>query len=704
MPATPVISEVQAANATTIFDDLGDAADWIEVHNPTAAPIALTGWHLTDKASKPDKFTFPSLVLPADGYVLVFADNEDRADDELHANFALDKDGEYVGLSRPDGTVVSEYAPSLPPMSSDQSYGIGSDGAVGFLESPTPGGPNSRTVRPAAAAPVLDRAGGWITGPITVHATSATAHSLLYYTTDGSVPDADHGIATAGTIRVSPMTTLRVVAVADGHADSAVATATFLGTDGVLAQIGTPAGWPDGPVNGQQLVYGLDPGAASSRAADIAEGLLALPTMSIVTDQSNLTDPRTGIYVNRSGDGAAWERPASAELINSGTTDFQADASVSIKGGFSRTPTNPKHSLRVELTRPVAVPVLGADGATTFTSFDLRTEQNFGWQFGDSANTMLREAWTRTTQAAAGDPALRSRGINLFLNGQYWGVYQFEDRLDADAASFGYGGSSKDYDVIKHGDDLGYDVTDGDDDAWRELWSLTADQVVTSSEYSRIAELVDLENLADFQLINAAAGNLDATPSIAANNLVGNNWIAFRPSAGRFRFVITDAEQTLGAGGHDVHVDVTRPYPVLAANPYYSEHWFNPGWLHQALLSNDTYRAVVASRAEALLATVLSPDESAARWSALEALIQPVVWAEAARWGWVTPGVGPFTPTDWAAETGWVATSWFPVRSAIFRAQVTAWTTPRPVPTPPVVAAPIDGVAAASQTAVRVTS
>ena len=45
---------------------------------------------------------------------------------ELHANFSLSKDGEYLGLVRPDGvTVADEFAPAFPPQLADISYGSG---------------------------------------------------------------------------------------------------------------------------------------------------------------------------------------------------------------------------------------------------------------------------------------------------------------------------------------------------------------------------------------------------------------------------------------------------------------------------------------------------------------------------------------------------------------------------------------------------
>jgi hypothetical protein len=123
--ATPVISEFMASNTRTLVDSFGDSSDWIEIYNPDAAPTNLAGWHLTDDADVLSKWTFPSVTMPSRGTVLVFASGRDAATNgELHANFSLDKDGEYLGLVQPDGiTVASEFAPPFAVQFSDVSYG-----------------------------------------------------------------------------------------------------------------------------------------------------------------------------------------------------------------------------------------------------------------------------------------------------------------------------------------------------------------------------------------------------------------------------------------------------------------------------------------------------------------------------------------------------------------------------------------------------
>ncbi len=124
--AEVVIAEFMAANDHTLEDEDGNASDWIELLNAGSSPENLSGWSLTDKASSPRQWLFPAVTLAPGARMLVFASGENRRDPgrELHTNFKLSENGEYLALVKPDGSVAHAYAPSYPPQITDVSYGL----------------------------------------------------------------------------------------------------------------------------------------------------------------------------------------------------------------------------------------------------------------------------------------------------------------------------------------------------------------------------------------------------------------------------------------------------------------------------------------------------------------------------------------------------------------------------------------------------
>ncbi|NQU22560.1 MAG: CotH kinase family protein, partial [Candidatus Nealsonbacteria bacterium] len=127
------ISEFMAVNDSTLADEDGDYSDWIEIQNPGNTTVDLDGWYLTDNEAELTKWQFPRVTLAPDERLLVFASDKDRADPlgELHTNFKLSGDGEYLALVRADGSTIShEYAPEYPQQHADVSYGITLDVAT----------------------------------------------------------------------------------------------------------------------------------------------------------------------------------------------------------------------------------------------------------------------------------------------------------------------------------------------------------------------------------------------------------------------------------------------------------------------------------------------------------------------------------------------------------------------------------------------
>lgn len=191
--ADPRISEVLARNATGRADNEGHRVDWIELHNPGPDPIDLRGWFLTDSPAHPAKWRFPTVSLPPDGRLLVFASGKDRANEgaELHTNFKLSAGGEYLALVRPDGhTVAQTFGAGYPPQFPDISYGPdpASPSEFRYFDPPTPGSPNGPGYLAVALPPVFSRAGGLFTNSLEISLSATPTDADIRYTLDGSLP------------------------------------------------------------------------------------------------------------------------------------------------------------------------------------------------------------------------------------------------------------------------------------------------------------------------------------------------------------------------------------------------------------------------------------------------------------------------------------------------------------------------------------
>ncbi len=94
-----IINELMAFNTKSLADPQGQYEDWLELHNLTNNTVNLSGMYLTDNIDNPKKWAFPeNTMIPAHGYLLVWLDEDGKAEQGLHANFKLSRNGETVML------------------------------------------------------------------------------------------------------------------------------------------------------------------------------------------------------------------------------------------------------------------------------------------------------------------------------------------------------------------------------------------------------------------------------------------------------------------------------------------------------------------------------------------------------------------------------------------------------------------------------
>ncbi|NLM58904.1 MAG: dockerin [Clostridium sp.] len=154
---TLFINEVMSSNESTIRDgDIDDPkhgskggaySDWIEIYNAGTKDVDLTGYTIADSSAE---WTFPQGIVPAGGYLLIWASDKDKvaADGQLHTNFKLSASGEPLIFKAPDGTVIDSV--DIISLADDQSYGRETDGSSKFVvfSKATPGSANIPEILP----------------------------------------------------------------------------------------------------------------------------------------------------------------------------------------------------------------------------------------------------------------------------------------------------------------------------------------------------------------------------------------------------------------------------------------------------------------------------------------------------------------------------------------------------------------------------
>jgi hypothetical protein len=277
----------------------------------------------------------------------------------------------------------------------------------------------------------------------------------------------------------------------------------------------------------------------------------------------------------------------------------------------------------------------------------------------------------------------------------YWGLYQTEERPEADYAESYFGGDKEDYDVIKvsvEGWPYFNEATDGTMAPWQDLWSRCGRGFSSNADYFALEgkdqqgkpikgtrEYVDIDNLIDYMMIIFYTGNTDAPVSAFSSNNMPNNYYAIfnRENRGTgFVFIAHDSEHSMFIDPINVNNGlyenrVTINDPVMTAAGVSS---FQPQWLHEKLTANPEYRMRFADRASVRFAPggVLSPEKCLERFRLRKEQIDMSIIAESARWGDAKSASPRNKLDDWIPELNDIENRLFPVRSQIVVNQMKA--------------------------------
>lgn len=242
--------------------------------------------------------------------------------------------------------------------------------------------------------PVFSAEGGFYTSPLSISISSSEDGTIIYYTTDGSVPGPGSKIYTKP-LDIESTTVINARAYKDGYLPSQVVTNTYLIE----------------PMNG-------------------------FATISITTDPKNLWDGDTGIYVmgkhaepeypyKGANFWQDWEKPAHVEFFETdGSLAFSMDAGISIHGEYTRAAEQKSFAIEARKkyqSEYINYRVFPEKNLLQYQSLVLRNSGQ------DNCNTKLRDVLISRLMKETGIDYQAYRPAVLYLNGEYWGIYTLRE-------------------------------------------------------------------------------------------------------------------------------------------------------------------------------------------------------------------------------------------------------------------------------------
>jgi hypothetical protein len=488
------------------------------------------------------------------------------------------------------------------------------------------------------------------------HHHAATEGATIRYTLNGDAPTATTGTVYTGPIHLDTTTTIRALAFKPGYVSTNVDTADLplpRRRHPPVVQRRPAAGCPRrGARTRRRLRDGPDVVNNVQYRDTIKNDLQTIPTMSLVMGpgrlvqrlQRHLRQPEPGRHRLGAPRLARADQPRRHQGLPSRRgrahpwrlqpqhRQSQARASLllpqRVRAERAGLPAvRPRRGAELQGLRPAHVPELL-------------------WSFqGDARGIFMRDQLSRDLQLATGQPAPRGNYYHLYINGQYWGLYNTDERprpTTAPATS----AASRRLRRRSRSTRLGYSVeaTDGNLTAWTSLWnrstparSTTPSTSAPGQQPRRHAEPRPARAARHGQpdRLHAGRRSTAATSTRRSRSFINNNGgpTTSSPCATAPRRA---AGLPLLHPRRRAHAARRQPKTAPARSPPARPGTSNPHYFFQRLWRPPTFKLRVADRIQKHMVDhggVLTPAKVRERVPARAGEIDRAVVAESARWG-----------------------------------------------------------------------
>ena len=604
------INEYSASNLESFTDNFGKTEDWLELYNSSSTEVDLSGWYLSDKATKPTKWEIPAgTTIPANGFLLFFCSGRDTVlNGERHTNFKLaqTKLNETLILANASGNIIetipleitlvehsrcrAENGGSIWRVCTEPSFGFSNNNADQFLG--------------YTQTPSITTAAGYYADSVMVSITNNEPNSVLHYTVDGTNPTEGSPEFTAP-INVTVTQVIKAISISN---DSTILTGKmdfntyFINEDFSLAVFSVAADEVIGLANGDGDLIPI--GSIEYFNLDKEREATSFGSLNRHGQDSWVLDHRSLDWVSR--DEMGYSKAVIAPLF--------------------------KYSDREEYQKFM----FRNSGDDNYPAID---------DFFHQGSTHIRDEYVQNL-AQEGGMELDTRAVErviLFLNGEYWGVYGMRERpVDHDYTDEYYNQGKYEIQYLSTWGDT--EIEYGGQQAitdWENLRDFILENDMSdSASYHLVDSNINLVSLIDYMIVNL---------NVVASDWLNYNtgwWRGLNPDGKhkKWGYILWDLDATFDyyinySGVPNTNPDAD-PCDLEDIGEFMDEFFqFNEDvGQHEKIFlklleENETFKQLYYSRQSDMMNTVFSCENMMTTLDSMLNVIRPEMPRQIERWG-----------------------------------------------------------------------
>lgn len=518
----------------------------------------------------------------------------------------------------------------------------------------------------APVAPSASAESGFYQNDFNVSLTAAPGQKI-YYTLDGTVPDADSSVYSSE-IKITNATANNnnYCAIPDTSASESYIPNTNVTKGTVLKAVCISDSGIKSSVLTKTYFVGID----------IASEYNNMPVVSLNVDPDDFFGYDRGIYVkgktyddwveqggnpmtpeswtipgNYTNKGEDWERKAKVELFeNDGKLAYTQDMGVRITGNASRSQIQKsmKFYSREEYGSKNVKYVLIPDAKKELDDTTVRDKyKRFTLRSGanDNGYTKFKDNYIQSMLGDRDFETQSSRPAVVFLNGEYWGVYVIQEDYSDNYIKNNYDIPADDVVIME----CDYIVDEGnpeDLDLYKQFIDFAKNNDLSVKEnYDKINDMMDMQSFIDYYCAEIFIANQDWM-----NN--NNNYRIWRSRSvtdspyqdGKWRWMMYDTEYSLGLYKEGMtYNEDSLMYALYGTNDENkaTEHTV----LFRSLMNNAQFRERFAVTFCDLMNANLSKDNMLNVLDEFDAVYKPVMKEQIERFGpqWIAQWMKPVT-------------------------------------------------------------